>query len=97
LSDLEVAYVWADGIYVKTGLEKDKAALLVMIGGLSNGDKVMLACDPGYGESKESWAEVLRDLRGWRLKPMRLVIADGHLGIWSAIGEVYPEVEGTGT
>ena len=30
LSDLEVVYWWADGIYVKAGLEKDKAALLVI-------------------------------------------------------------------
>jgi len=29
---LEVVYVWADGLYVKAGLEDTKAALLVMIG-----------------------------------------------------------------
>jgi putative transposase len=34
LSGLEVAYQWADGIYVKAGLEKDKAALLIIIGAL---------------------------------------------------------------
>ena len=28
-ADREVVYVWADGIYVKAGLERDKAALLV--------------------------------------------------------------------
>ncbi len=43
LSALEVVYIWADGIYVKAGLEKDKAALLIIIGGLSNGDKVKKA------------------------------------------------------
>ena len=31
LDDLEPVYVWADGIYVKAGLEKDKAAMLVLI------------------------------------------------------------------
>jgi len=40
LSGLEVVYQWADGIYVKAGLEKDKAALLVVIGALKNGRKV---------------------------------------------------------
>src|SRR5688572_13237128 len=29
LHDIEVVYLWADGIYVKAGLEKDKAAVLV--------------------------------------------------------------------
>jgi len=32
MSKLEIVYQWADGIYVKAGLEKDKAALLVIIG-----------------------------------------------------------------
>ena len=32
LDDREVVYAWADGIYVKAGLEKEKAALLVVIG-----------------------------------------------------------------
>ena len=27
MSSLKVVYQWADGIYVKAGLEKDKAAL----------------------------------------------------------------------
>ena len=48
-------YQWADGVYaVKAGLEKDKAALLILIGALSNGKKVLLACESGYRESKES-------------------------------------------
>jgi transposase-like protein len=91
LSGLEVVYQWADGIYVKAGLEKDKAALLVIIGALSNGEKKILACEPGYRESKESWLWVLRDLTGRGLKLGRLTIADGHLGIWSALSEVHPE------
>lgn len=53
LSDLELVYQWADGIYVKAGLEKEKAALLVIVEALSNGKKVLLACEGGYRESKE--------------------------------------------
>ena len=34
LDDRELVYAWADGIYVKAGLEKDKAALLVVIGAM---------------------------------------------------------------
>src|SRR5262245_22370299 len=34
LENLELVYVWADGLYVKAGLEDSKAALLVIIGAL---------------------------------------------------------------
>jgi transposase-like protein len=91
LSSLEVVYQWADGIYVKAGLEKDKAALLVIIGALTNGRKVFLACESGYRESKESWSGVLRDMAKRGLKLGRLTIADGHLGIWSALSELHPQ------
>ena len=49
--------------YVKAGLEKQKAALLVVIGAMSDGRKEVLTIVPGYRESKESWTGVLRDLR----------------------------------
>ena len=91
LSKMEVVYQWADGIYVKAGLEKDKAALLVIIGALSNGEKRILVCESGYQESKESWMGALRDVKGRGLKLGCLTIADGHLGIWSALGELHPE------
>ena len=63
LDDRELVYAWADGIYVKAGLEKDKAALLVVIGAMSDGRKEVLAIHPGYRESTESWLKLLRDLR----------------------------------
>jgi len=91
MSKLEVVYQWADGIYVKAGLEKDKAALLIIIGALTNGKKIFLACESGYRESKESWSGVLRNLTDRGLKPGRLTIADEHLGIWSALGELHPK------
>jgi transposase-like protein len=90
LEDLEVVYVWADGLYVKAGLEDTKAALLVMIGALTDGRKVVLAVESGQRESKESWGAVLRELRARGLKPWRCTIADGHLGIWAALGEQQP-------
>ena len=85
-------YVWADGIYVKAGLEKDKAAMLVLIAALRGGRKVVLAVESGYRESIESWAALLRDLKARGLRAPRPVIADGHLGIWGAVTTVFPEV-----
>ena len=91
LDDLEVVYLWVDGVYVKAGLEKDKAAVLVVLAGLSDGRKVLIAVASGPRESTEAWAALLRDLRGRGLRAPRLAIGDGHLGIWSALRDVYPE------
>ncbi|WP_447974462.1 IS256 family transposase [Nitrospira sp. Kam-Ns4a] len=90
LDDLEVVYVWADGLYVKAGLEDSKAALLVLVGALTDGRKVVLAVESGQRESKESWGAVLRDLGARGLKPWRCTVADGHLGIWAALAEQQP-------
>src|SRR6476620_5952972 len=60
IKETDWAYLWADGIYVKAGLGKEKAALLVVIGVQKDGSKRFLALEPGYRESKESWALVLR-------------------------------------
>ena len=43
LEGLQVVYLWVDGVYVKAGLEKEKAALLVVVAGLLDGRKVVLA------------------------------------------------------
>ncbi len=91
LREVEVVYMWVDGVYVKAGLEKEKAALLIVIGGLSDGRKVVLAVEPGYRESTESWSGVLRDLRDRGMNCPRLVTGDGHLGIWGALSNIYPE------
>ena len=91
LEDREVVYIWADGIYVKAGLERDKAALLVVIGALKDGTKEVLAVVPGYRESTESWAAVLRDLKARGIKAPRLLMADGNPAIWAAAGQVWPE------
>ena len=92
LAELEPVSVWADGIYVKAGLEQDKAAMLVLIAALRDGRKVVLAVESGYRESTESWAALLRDLKARGLRAPRLLVADGHLGIWGALGTVFPLV-----
>jgi putative transposase len=91
LVGLEVVYLWVDGVYVRAGLEKEKAALLVVIGGLLDGRKVVLAVEPGYRESTESWSGVLRDLKQRGMNCPCLVTGDGNLGIWGALSNVYPE------
>jgi len=93
LSALQVVYWWADGLYVKAGIADRKSALLTIVGALTTGEKIVLACESGERESKESWLKVLRDLKHRGLTFPRLTVADGHLGIWAALGEMHPTGE----
>ncbi len=93
LDELEGVYLWVDGIYVKAGFEKEKAAVLAVMAALSDGSKVIVALKAGYRESKEAWAEILRDLKRRGMNCPRLVVGDGNLGIWSGLGEVYPQAQ----
>ena len=81
-------YLWADGVYVKAGLEKDKAAVLVVIGAFVDGTKRVLAVEPGFRESRDSWKEVLNALAKRGLQPPRVLVADGGLGLWAALAEL---------
>jgi transposase-like protein len=49
LSGLEPVYLWADGVYVKAGIGRDKAALLTVIASLSDGTKRVLAVGRATG------------------------------------------------
>lgn len=91
LSDRELVYAWADGVYVKAGLEKEKACLLVVIGAFRDGHKEILALVSGYRESTESWLAVLRDLRARGLGAPVLAVADGAMAFWAAAAQVWPE------
>ena len=63
----------------------------MVLAALSDGSKVVVTAMPGYRESTESWSEVLRGLKERGLECPRLVIGDGHLGIWGVLRNVYPE------
>jgi transposase-like protein len=93
LADLEVVYLWVDGVYVKAGLEKEKAAVLVVLAALRDGRKELVALVPWHRESTEAWSAVLRDLKARGLGSPKLVIGDGHLGIWAGLRNVYPDAQ----
>ena len=86
-------YLWLDGAYLKAGLEKEKAALLVAIGVKTDGRKVVLAVSSGYRESTASWSGLLRELKARGMNEPRLVVGDGNLGLWSALRNVFPGAE----
>src|SRR5207249_704108 len=82
--------VWADGIYLGAGLEKQNSCLLTLLGARPDGTKELLAMEIGYRESKDSWADVLRSLRDRGLSEPLAFIADGNLGIWAALTDDFP-------
>jgi len=92
LSGKRYIYWWADGIYFNVRLEPDRPCLLVIMGTLADGTKELLAVYDGHRESKESWSDVLIDLkkRGLPEGP-NLAVGDGALGFWAALEEVYPK------
>ena len=87
------AYVWADGVYLDAGTEAEKTALLCVVGARDDGEKELLAMEPGYREGQESWAETLRDIRNRGLEAPMAAMGDGVLGLWAALDEVYPTTE----
>jgi putative transposase len=93
LAGLDIVYCWSDGLYVKAGIDDGKAALLVIIGATRDGQKVVLAVESGQRESRESWLGVLRELKARGMNAPRLWMADGHLGVWGALAEIWPECE----
>jgi transposase-like protein len=93
LWDHQYPYIWADGVYLGVGSEPEKNALLCILGAREDGQKELIAMSSGYRESKESWAEVLQNLRQRGLEAPSLAVGDGGLGLWAALSEVYPTTE----
>ena len=92
LSPGQYAYLWADGVYFNVRLEEERTCILVVIGANSQGKKELLAVRDGYRESEQSWKELLRTglkSRGLEVDP-KLAIADGGLGFWKALPQVFP-------
>ena len=95
LSAKHYLYFWADGIHVQARLEDDAQCLLVIIGATPEGKKELVGLVDGVRESAQSWRELLLDLkrRGLAMAP-ELAVADGALGFWQAIEEVWPKTRG---
>jgi len=95
LSAKRYVYFWVDGIHVQARLEDAAQCLLVIIGATPEGKKELVGLIDGVRESAQSWKELLLDLkrRGLAMGP-ELAIADGALGFWQAVEEVWPKTRG---
>ena len=95
LSTKRYVYFWVDGIHVQARLEDAAQCLLVIIGATPEGKKELVGLTDGVRESAQSWRELLLDLkrRGLVMGP-QLAVADGALGFWQAVEEVWPQTRG---
>ena len=93
LSAQRYVYLWADAIFFNVRLSKDRPCVLVLVGATEDGRKELLAIQDGERESQLSWQHLLQDLkaRGMKESPL-LAVADGALGFWKALEEVFPGV-----
>jgi putative transposase len=93
LSASRWVYWWADGIHTQARTEdSDGQCLLVIIGVKPDGGKERVALSDGYRESKQSWVDLLLDLKSRGLQaPPLLAVGDGAMGLWAALDEVFPQ------
>ncbi len=91
LTGKRYVYLWADGIYFNVRLTDDRPCMLVIVGTTPEGKKELVGLLDGERESKLSWKELLLDLkrRGLQKAP-EVAVADGALGFWPALAEVFP-------
>jgi len=83
-------YLWADGVHFNIRLEEDRQCMLVVMGATADGKKELIAITDGHAESEQCWKEMLLDVksRGLTIDP-KLATADGALGFWKAICQVF--------
>jgi putative transposase len=90
LSERDYVYCWADGVHFRVRLEQARLCCLVIVGVRADGTKELVALVDGERESTDSWAELLRDCRRRGMRAPVVMVGDGALGLWRALGEVFP-------
>jgi transposase-like protein len=97
LSGKEYVYIWADGVHFNLRLEEDRQCILVLMGATADGRKELIAVADGFRESEQCWTSLLLDVKSRGLTTggdPKLAIADGALGFWKALPQVFPTTRG---
>ena len=81
-------------IHVQARLEDAAQCLLVIIGATPEGKKELVGLIDGVREKCAILEELLLDLKRRGLRSAELAVADGALGFWQAIEEVWPQTRG---
>lgn len=91
LADVDFVYCWADGMHFNVRLEEERLCGLVIVGARADGTKELVAIADDYRESTGSWEDLLRDCKRRGMRAPVAIVGGGALGMWSALGEVFPE------
>lgn len=91
LEGKQYVYFWVDGAHFNIRLEEDRQCILVLMGATADGHKELIALTDGFRESEQSWLQLLLDRKQRGLTiDFKPAIADGALGFWKALPQVYP-------
>ena len=90
-----ITYLYLDATFLDARWARtvENVSALVAYGIAADGKRQLLAVTIGAQESSESWGELLKQLVDRGLSGVRLVIADGHAGLWKAVRRFVPEAE----
>jgi putative transposase len=83
----EYPFLWIDALYQKVRVEGWVVSVAVMIACGVNpaGSRKILAVEPMFDESEDSWRVFFRKLKTRGMKRTALCISDAHLGIQAAV------------
>jgi len=83
----EYAFVWRDALYEKVRFEGKVVSVAIMIayGVDEEGRREILAVEPMWEETEESWREFMRKLKKRGVRRVRMFISDAHQGIQAAL------------
>jgi putative transposase len=83
----EYSFLWIDALYQKVRVEGRVISVAVMIacGVNQAGIREILAVEPMFDESEDSWRLFFRKLKGRGMKRTALCVSDAHAGIQAAV------------
>jgi len=65
-------------------LYEERLCCLVIVGVLVDGQEELVVIQDGHRQSKNSWADLLRDAKRRGMRVSVLAVGDGALGFWAA-------------
>ncbi len=85
--DEEYPFLWIDALYQKVRVEGRVISVAVMVAcGLNKaGTREILAVEPMFDESEDSWRVFFRKLKARGMKRIALCVSDAHAGIQAAV------------
>jgi len=91
--ELEQEYpvLWVDALYerIRTNGRVINMAVLIVTGVNRSGIREILAVEPAYGESEETYTQLFSKLKDRGLEDVWLVVSDAHKGLQAAVKKCF--------